>query len=146
MLDNLTHYNIAGGGHGDSRESAVGFSNKQWGEEAENIVADWLRARGWKVREQRWRAGKTIEIDIIAQQDTEIVFIEVKARRGDMKHPLETIDEKKIIKMCKGADIYLRHLPHLHSYRFDIVTVTGNRNNYKIDHYPDAFLPPFSTK
>lgn len=52
----------------------------EWGMEAEQIAADYLLARGYVIRERRWRCGASKkEIDIIAEKDAVMVFVEVKA-------------------------------------------------------------------
>ncbi|MDE6835334.1 MAG: YraN family protein, partial [Muribaculaceae bacterium] len=55
-----------------------GKENREWGAEAEQIAVDWLRVRGYIVRETNYRR-KNVEIDIIAELPGEIVFFEVKA-------------------------------------------------------------------
>lgn len=119
-----------------------GKENREWGQEAEKIAAEWLLTHGYVVRERNWRSSNHIEIDIIAELPRRIIFIEVKARRGDVVKPIEAIDEKKIKKMAKGADIYLESQEHLFQYRFDIITITGSPDNYTIEHIEDAFMPP----
>lgn len=117
----------------------------QWGKIAEGIAADYLGGLGYIIRERNWRIGHTIEIDIIAQRGDTIVFAEVKARSGDRKEALEAVDDRKMRKMARGADIYLKREPHLMKYRFDIIAVTGEIGNYVLEHIEDAFLPPIST-
>lgn len=123
-----------------------GERNRRWGIEAENIAAEFLIKEGYVVRERNWRVGNHIEIDIIAEKDGYIVFVEVKARKGNFMHPSETVDDKKIRKMVAGGNAYLRNLPYLFKYRFDVITVTGDPSDYHIDHMPDAFMPPLSMR
>ena len=119
-----------------------GTSNREWGKQAETIAADYLRTHGYIIRERNWRVGNTIEIDIIAEKDNTIIFVEVKARKGDFQQADDAVDTPKRNKMIKGGDIYLRSLPHLFQYRLDIITLTGTPENYEIKHLKDAFLPP----
>lgn len=127
-------------------KQSQGASNREWGALAESIAADWLTAHGYSIRERNWRVGNHYEVDIIAQQGTTIIFVEVKARSGHHEDPVEAIDRKKRSKMITSADIYLKRLDHLYFYRFDIITITGNHSDYTIEHYPDAFLPPCSSR
>lgn len=127
----------------DKREQ--GAANYVWGALAENIAADYLRTRGYTIREQNYRY-KTIEIDLIAEKDGDIIFVEVKARTGNFEDPLSAVDKNKRRHMIIGADLYLRSLEPFYWYRFDIITITGTPDNYTIEHYPDAFLPPVHTK
>lgn len=117
-----------------------------WGVQAEDIAAGYLMKNGYVVRERNWRVGNTLEIDIIAEKGLEMVFVEVKARNGEWEDPADAIDDKKIRKICNGADIYLRNLPHTYDYRFDIITLTGNTSDYQLEHYEDAFMPPLTTR
>lgn len=125
-----------------SDKKQQGKENREWGAEAEKIAAEWLLTHGYVVRHQNWRMKNTIEIDIIAELAETIVFIEVKARKGNVLDPLDAIDERKMKKLVKGANIYLQGLDRLFKYRFDIITVTGTPQNYTLDHFPDAFYPP----
>lgn len=123
-----------------------GKENKEWGAEAERIAREWLMTHGYVIREKNWRVKNTIEIDIIAELPGVIVFVEVKARTGKHTDALDAIDEKKIRKMVRAANIYLQDLDRLFQYRFDIFTVTGSPEDYETEHYPDAFYPPLGCK
>lgn len=121
-----------------------GSSNREWGRQAEQLAADYLIANGYVIRHQNWRVSNHIEIDIIAEIDGIIVFVEVKARKGDYQSAEESIDANKRRKMVRGGDAYLRTLEHMYPFRMDIITVTGTPDNYEIVHLPDAFLPELS--
>ena len=47
------------------------------GEEGEKIAVRYLKSKGYIVYQTNWRFGK-LEIDIIAEDGQELVFIEVK--------------------------------------------------------------------
>lgn len=119
----------------------IAAASREWGAEAERIAQEHLIKEGYAIRETNWRLGKTIEIDIIAQLGTTMVFVEVKARNGEEYEAASAVDLKKQRKICKGADCYLRSLPFMFEFRLDVITITGNRDNYKLEHIPDAFLP-----
>lgn len=123
-------------------KKSQGKRNRQWGTDAEEIARDHLLLEGYTIRETNWKVGNTIEIDIIAQKEDVISFVEVKARKGDAICGEDAIDQKKMMKMIKGGDIYLRSLPRLFKYSLDIIIVTGTKESHTIKHYKDAFLPP----
>lgn len=52
------------------------------GRSAEAAVADYLKQNDFKILEQNWRT-RWCEIDIIAQKDKVVYFIEVKYRASD---------------------------------------------------------------
>ncbi len=117
--------------------------NQEWGKEAERIAADWLRAQGYTVRETNWKPRNThLEVDIIAERDATLIFVEVKARDAEGQDPIEAVDEKKMRRLVRAADSYIRSQPLDYEYRFDIITLEGNASDYRLDHIPDAFLPP----
>lgn len=130
----------------DTSGYEVKLEAREWGKFAENIAAEYLLSEGYTIRERNWRVGHTIEVDIIAEKGNDMVFVEVKARSGNWEDAADAVDLKKMRKISKGADIYLRAAPFNYDYRFDIITVTGNVNDYKLEHYPDAFMPPLKTR
>ena len=56
--------------------------HNEFGQISEDRAAAYLMARGYTIRNRNWRVGHK-EIDIIAQKDGVIVFIEVKTRKSD---------------------------------------------------------------
>lgn len=119
----------------------IGQENQEWGHEAEQIAAEYFLKEGYLIREKNWKCGK-LEIDLILEKDRTIIFVEVKARKADTQDPVHAVNPKKIMRTVNAADVYLRGLQFLYEYRFDIVTFTGDRDNYRMEHYADAFLPP----
>ena len=119
----------------------LGQENLEWGHEAEQIAAEYFLKEGYLVRERNWKCGR-LEIDLILEKERTIIFVEVKARKADTQDPVQAVNPKKIMRIVNAADAYMRGLQFLYEYRFDIVTFTGNRDNYRMEHYADAFLPP----
>lgn len=118
-----------------------------WGREAERIAAEYLVKHGLPIREANWRPStKTqLEVDIITQEGDSIVFVEVKARSHHEEDPAEAIDNRKIRNIVRAADSYLQRLDKLWSYRFDVILITGNKDNYTLEHIREAFMPPINT-
>lgn len=126
----------------NKKESAIA-----WGRQAERIVVEWLIAKGYTVRETNWRpATSKSEIDIIAQIDDTIVFVEVKARTDRNIDPADAIDKEKIKNVVRGANAYLRMQEFDFYYRFDVATVGGTPEDYVLDYIEDAFLPPLTRR
>lgn len=122
--------------------------NNDWGIQAENIAADYLVSLGYAIMERGYRSGiaKRREVDIIAQDGLEIVFVEVKARSGNGEDPVEAVDEKKMRMMARSADFYLARLEHDFDCRFDIIAITGTPDEYTLEHLPGAFISPLFTR
>ena len=84
------------------------MTNKITGKYGEEIAKNFLTKKGYKILETNFRFSKFAEIDIIAQKDKIIHFIEVKTRTQDkFGTPLEAITEKKLKQIYKCANYYL---------------------------------------
>lgn len=124
--------------------------NKEYGLHAEQAAASWLACHGYIIRERNWspRRGHK-EIDIIAQRDDLLVFVEVKARSSVFIDPVSAVTPQKINKIVRAANSYLMLLPDAEAdalgVRFDIVAMSGQEPDWEIDHIPDAFFPPLTT-
>ena len=110
------------------------------GERGEDFASRYLKKKGYKViaRNYKTRLG---EIDIIAEQDNVVVFVEVKTRSNiSFGYPFEAVNQKKRQKLKKVALLYLKKCPRHYTARFDILSITlrGN-NNPVIEHITNAF-------
>jgi putative endonuclease len=73
------------------------------GSEAEQLVAEHLKKKGYKILDRNWRRP-TCEIDIIAQKDSAVYFVEVKFRvRTDQGGGLDHITPSKLKQMAFAA-------------------------------------------
>lgn len=122
----------------------MAFHNQvgNWGEQ---IARDYLVSRGYAIVAQNERIGN-IEIDIIAMKDDRIIFVEVKTRSTHFVDPLEAIDQRKMARLAKAADLYVRSMEIPHDPQIDLIAVIGAkdapRDTITVEHIPDAFLPP----
>lgn len=101
--------------------------SKQLGEMGEDIVAAFLRQKGYEILQTNYR-NRVGEIDIIAQENDEICFIEVKTRSSDeLGDGLEAITSFKKRQIIRVAQTYLieKDLDDVNA-RFDVVAVSGN--------------------
>ncbi len=113
----------------------------KWGED---IACDIYRRKGYTVVERNWRAGHN-EIDIIAIKDTRIVFAEVKTRTDDSVDPLDAIDSRKINRLTRAADAYIQSHDIKQDAQFDVFSISGNANDYTIEHIEDAIFQSLKT-
>lgn len=108
---------------------------------AEDYVARCLREQGCAIvaRNYRSRFG---EIDIIARQDGWLLFIEVKARKGEsMVSPLEAVTPGKQKKLLLTAEQYLAENPGPLQPRFDVAAVYMQAGKIvKMEYLKNAFM------
>ncbi|HLS48839.1 MAG TPA: YraN family protein [Actinomycetaceae bacterium] len=102
-----------------SRRGAVG----RYGE---SVAARILTAKGYDVLDRNWRCSQG-EIDIIARdgQRDELVFVEVKTRRGDaFGHPAEAVVGAKLARLRRLAALWLtEHTERAAGVRIDVIAV-----------------------
>lgn len=110
----------------------------RWGE---RVACNFLVGKGYAIKETNWRMPP-YEIDIVAMKGNRIVFVEVKTRSDDFLDPIAAVDKRKMANMTRAANAFVNHYDIPHEVQFDIITITGDQDNYKIEHYPDAFYPP----
>ncbi len=109
-----------------------GSNNIEKGKKGEDIAAACLRKEGYRIIERNYRCLYG-EVDIIAMDAGDVVFIEVKSRKSDnFGSPEEAVN---IIKQRKISKVALNYLQKKgltdHNARFDIVAIRfmpqGNR-------------------
>ena len=115
-----------------STEGLSGSNNIEKGKKGEDIAAACLQKEGYRIVERNYRC-RYGEIDIIAMDVGDIVFIEVKSRKSDnFGSPEEAVGTTKQKKISRVALNYLREKGLAdHNARFDIVAIRfmpqGNR-------------------
>lgn len=113
-----------------------------WGE---TLACEKLITEGYAIRERNIRIGH-YELDIIAMKGNRIVFVEVKTRSNQHCDPLEAIDNKKILRMTRAANAYVIAHDIPHEVQFDIISIVGTPDDYILEHIPDAFSAPLTSR
>ena len=113
----------------------------KWGEEQ---AAAFLKDKGYTICDRNWRDGHR-DLDIVAlnEDQTMMVFVEVKTRTSaELQEPETAVDKKKIRSIANAAHRYLKQSDADYDVRFDIISVTGtDHSNVQIDHIITAFNP-----
>ncbi len=106
------------------------MNNTELGRVGETLAVDYLTRKGFTVVGRNVRVGH-FEIDIICENETHLLFVEVKARTGaSLKRygrPASAIDETKKQHLRDGTNAYLRLHPTAKKLRVDAVEVYLNR-------------------
>lgn len=89
----------------------------------EVIAARHLREKGYRILTGNYHT-RVGEIDIIAQDDRYIVFVEVKARDEDALYtPREAVTRQKQQKIIRSAALFLERYPNERQPRFDVIEI-----------------------
>ena len=112
------------------------------GKIGEEIAVDFLIKKGYIILEKNWRHRRS-EIDIIAEIDSVLIFVEVKSRSDDYYgRPESFVTAKKEKLMIDAASAYMEKSGHEWEIRFDIISILFHNHVYQsIDHFEDAFFP-----
>jgi putative endonuclease len=116
------------------------MDNNNIGELGEKAAVKFLENLGYKILDRNYQNnfGRRLgEIDIIAKEKEEIVFVEVKTReyrKYRNTDPEENVTSGKIRRLAKIATAYLRQNRLENSdYRFDVISVWLNSENNSTD-------------
>ncbi|MBI3485674.1 YraN family protein [Candidatus Daviesbacteria bacterium] len=113
------------------------------GNKAESIACEYLKKIGYQIlaRNYRIRGG---EIDIVAKESMDLVFVEVKARFShNFGTPFESITPWKIKALKKTALFYIQKINWGDKgYRFDVISIdySDSKLDPKIEIIKNAFV------
>ncbi|MFB6265287.1 MAG: YraN family protein [Bradymonadaceae bacterium] len=127
----------------DASQSTDGRSAT--GRRGEELAAEYLRERGWSIRDRNWEADRG-EIDLVVEREGPegapiVAIVEVKTRtRADAIPPEASVTASKRRTLTKLGKLYaLKEGLDRASIRFDVVAVELADPSPAIDHYPAAF-------
>lgn len=115
-------------------------THNDFGKKAEDLAVEYLQKNGYKILVRNFRFQKA-EIDIIAEKDSFIIIIEVKARSTDVfLLPQESVTKNKIRLIVSAANHYLEEFSKEAEVRFDIISVLPDeKGKLTVEHIIDAF-------
>jgi len=111
--------------------------NLTTGKLGEDIAKKYLESKGYKIIEQNYKT-KYGEIDLVAKKRNELIFVEVRTKKGEnFGTPEETIDKKKLRKLWGNTKAYAAWKKWQGPYRIDAVCLVLKYDNAveRINHY-----------
>ncbi|MCP4427007.1 MAG: YraN family protein [Chloroflexi bacterium] len=127
---------------GDGRHPITKNGRKKLGQWGESVAAHHLEAQGYEIIARNWRCRQG-EIDLVAQAGDELVFVEVKTRRGRaMGTPEEGLTPHKSRKLLQLGQLYVAENELDVDWRIDLVAVELDKSGklLRCDHIPNAVL------
>ncbi len=114
--------------------------HNETGRSGEQAAAEYLASKGYAILHRNWRAGHK-EIDIIALEGRELVFVEIKTRGGlGYGFPEEAVSPAKQAHLRAGAEIFMEQHPQYATGRFDVISIVlRNGAIEELRHIRDAF-------
>lgn len=112
----------------DDEDESSSTSTRTLGQLGEQRAAAWLEQHGLDILATNVTLAGA-ELDLVAQDDDTIVFVEVRGRSDDrLGHPLETVDARKQARVRRAATAWLvrEGLWERVAVRFDVVALVGD--------------------
>jgi len=116
-------------------------STKESGDKGERLAAQYLENKGFAILERNYRFEEA-EVDIVAHQGHEIIFVEVKRRTGlSFGRPEDAVTDDKKRRIAKAAEAWLYERKMDGSpVRFDVVSILSkSETEHIIRHFENAF-------
>lgn len=114
-----------------------------FGKKGEDITADFLKKHGFIIFKRNYHS-RFGEIDIVAEKDDLLVFVEVKTRVQDnMVSPAQAVDFHKRERMRLTAKTFLNKTFIDYKCRYDVSEITVRMENgeykYSLNYIKNAF-------
>jgi putative endonuclease len=115
------------------------LKRQQTGKLAECLAREYLEKENYIIKATNWRCRES-EIDIIAQKDSETVFVEVRAKSSkEFGTPGESITRRKQEKLIAAADRYMSEaIDPTPDWRIDFIGIEFTAGGNKLEHIPNA--------
>jgi putative endonuclease len=118
-------------------------AKKELGNFGERIAGHRLESLGMSIIARNVRVGRT-EVDLIAEDGDDLVFVEVRTRRGEPGLATESLGPAKLRRMWQCAISYCElHAIPPERVRIDVVAVDldGQGNARAIEHFRGIEIP-----
>jgi len=116
-------------------------ARQRLGRFGERLAAAHLEAKGYRILARNYRCREG-EIDLVAQRGDVLVFVEVRARRGEEAGTAaESVTQVKAGRLVATAQAYCQEHPHLPpNQRIDVVAVNLSPQGrlQKVEHIEGA--------
>jgi putative endonuclease len=117
------------------------IDRRQLGQTGEQLAADYLVRLGFQLVRRNWRAGRSGEIDLVAQDGECLVVVEVRTRRGQRFGPAQdSVTPAKQARLRALAEAYCAQFDWNGPRRIDVVAVSFSPHGelIEINHIQDA--------
>lgn len=116
-------------------------TSRQIGNDGEDLAAAYLESKNYTILERNYFFERA-EVDIVACDDSHIVFVEVKKRASNKYgEPEEYVDKQKIDNIYRAAEAWLYERKMDGSpVRFDVISILQAKDEAPdIKHFKNAF-------
>lgn len=115
------------------------------GKAGEDFVAQYLKSKGYIIIKRNWRDSRYGELDIVAENNECIAFVEVKTRQNNsLVSGVEAVDFAKQQRTKNAANSFMRRLrtklpPRIDVAEVIIVEETDGVFQFRLNYIENAF-------
>lgn len=115
------------------------------GKAGEDFVAQYLKSNGYIIIKRNWRDSRYGELDIVAENNDCIAFVEVKTRQKNaLVTGVEAVDTAKQQRTKNAANSFMRKLrtklpPRIDVAEVTIIDETDGVFQFKLNYIKNAF-------
>ncbi len=122
-----------------SPQSSPADPRQSIGKMGESHAEIYLLSQGYRIHGRNVRLGKG-ELDIIAEKDEYLVFVEVKTRTNNLTHPSLSVTPAKQAQLRKLGELYLTEhdLWDKFQARFDVISIQISPHKTNLEHFINA--------
>jgi putative endonuclease len=121
----------------------MAIDKRAFGQLGERLAVAHLQANRYRIRELNARIGATGEIDIVAEHGGDVIFVEVKARRGSrMGTATEAVTPAKARRLIALAEAYAAERDLDCGLRIDVIAIdfTPDGHLLSLQHHENAVI------
>ena len=117
------------------------MTSQELGKIGEELAAKHLLKNAYLIHSRNYVYDRA-EVDIVAEENGMLVFVEVKTRMSAyLSDPSLLVSRKKQRQIIKASDNYAREFHPGKESRFDIILIITNDKYTALEHIVDAFYP-----
>ncbi len=116
------------------------MNNKNLGNKGEDLITKYCQnIKGFKILHTNYKCQKFGELDIVAQKENTLIFVEVKSRKTNAFMEIyEQLDNRKIKALIRAIKYYiLKNKVTNKTYRLDLATY--NDTTKEIKYYENIY-------
>ena len=115
------------------------MTTKELGDKGEAFVAEFLRKKGFVISARNYHS-RFGELDIVAENNEIILFVEVKLRSENaIAKPREFVDRAKQLRIISTAEYYIYNNGVDLQPRFDVAEVYRDGAHLRLNYIENAF-------
>ena len=112
------------------------------GKQGEEQAVNYLQKNGYIILDKRWKY-KRFEIDIIAKNQSTLIFLEVKTRRNPIISINDIVSNAQKDRIINTAHHYILSNEIDLNIRFDLIYIDYTQKTFNLKHFKEFFTPYF---